>query len=132
MRASRLKRIAELFEAGQRRFWRLLGASILYGIAVGVGLVLLIVPGLIVGARGALLAPLIVLEGMPVRDAIDRSVALVRGQTGLVLGTLVVAFLLTDSAWWIVFYGFRVCRTRRSCCSGSRGVPSRRHSPHTY
>jgi hypothetical protein len=102
------KRIVELFEAGQRRFWRLLGASILYGIAVGVGLVLLIVPGLIVAARGALLVPLIVLEGMPVRDAIDRSVALVRGHTRVVLGTLAVAYLLTESVWWIMLYAVRL------------------------
>lgn len=75
------ERIPALVSAAGRRFWSLLGASILYGLGVIVGLVLLVVPGVILAARWCLLAPLIMLEGQFVDPARQRSADLVRGRT---------------------------------------------------
>jgi hypothetical protein len=72
--------IHELARATGKRFFSLLGASILYAVGIAVGLVLLIVPGLLAASRWSLLAPGIMLENRRTFDALDRSRRLVRGR----------------------------------------------------
>jgi hypothetical protein len=96
------ERIAALIREAGRRFWSLIGASILYGLGVFFGLLLLIVPGVIVAARWCLLAPLIMLEGQFVGAARQRSADLVRGHTATVAMTVVVTFVLTNMIFWPV------------------------------
>jgi len=85
----------ELVDRTRERLGTLLGASLVYGFGVAIGLLLLIVPGLIAVARWALIVPLVVIERRGWRDAFARSNELVRGQTGRVLVLVVVANLLT-------------------------------------
>jgi hypothetical protein len=87
--------IGDLFRRARSRFWPLFGGSLLYGLGVGFGLVLFVVPGLIVGARWCLMAPLIMLQGRGVLDSRRESARLVRGRTGSVLGVLILGFGLT-------------------------------------
>jgi hypothetical protein len=70
------------------------GASILAGIAIVVGTLLFIVPGLILLTIWCLIVPVIVLERLGVMDSFGRSRALVRGHGWQVFGTLVLVFLL--------------------------------------
>lgn len=77
------------------RLGTLLGASLLYGVGVLVGFVLLIVPGLIAVARWALIVPLVVIERLGVGEAFSRSSQLVKGRTGSVLVLVIVANLIT-------------------------------------
>jgi hypothetical protein len=72
----------------------LIGAGILAGLATGIGLILLIVPGLILLTIWAVIAPAIVVEKSPVMAAFGRSRALVRGNGWQVFGAIVVAFLI--------------------------------------
>lgn len=72
----------------------LIGAGILGGLGIALGLVLLIVPGLVLLTWWALLAPVIVIERTGVIDAFGRSRALVRGNGWQVFGVIVVLFLL--------------------------------------
>jgi len=92
--------VATLLRAAGRRFWSLLGASIVYGLGVLIGLILLIVPGVIAAARWCLFAPLIMLEGRFVDDARRRSSELVRGHTKEVAVVVVVTFFLTEVLFW--------------------------------
>ena len=69
-------------------------AGILAGIAIAIGLVLLIVPGLFLLTIWAVLAPVIVIERRDVLDAFGRSRELVRGNGWQVFGVIVVLFLL--------------------------------------
>jgi len=85
----------ELVDRTRERLGTLVGASLVYGFGVAIGLLLLIVPGLIAVARWALIVPLVVIERRGWRDAFARSNELVRGQTGRVLVLVVVANLLT-------------------------------------
>ncbi|HET9677849.1 MAG TPA: hypothetical protein VFP21_10140 [Solirubrobacterales bacterium] len=73
----------------------LLGAGILAGLGVGAGFVLLIVPGLYLATIWAVIAPAIVIERRGVFDAFGRSRQLVKGQGWPVLGTIVVAYLIS-------------------------------------
>jgi hypothetical protein len=72
----------------------LIGAGILAGIAISIGLFLLLVPGLILLTIWAVIAPVIVVEKSPVMDSFGRSRALVRGNGWPVFGAIVVAFLI--------------------------------------
>lgn len=83
--------------------WTLIGASILYGIAVAIGFVLLIVPGLILVTIWAVLAPAIVIENRGAIEAFGRSRKLVEGYGWPVFGTVICAVLITVLASAILF-----------------------------
>jgi hypothetical protein len=72
----------------------LLGAGVLAGFGIGVGFVLLIVPGLFLATIWAVIAPLIVVERRGVLEAFGRSRELVRGNGWPVFGTILVAYLI--------------------------------------
>lgn len=70
-------------------------ASLLVGIAVAVGLILLIVPGLFLLTIWAVVAPVVVLEQRGVLGSISRSQELVKGNGWGVFGVIVIVFLIT-------------------------------------
>ena len=70
------------------------GASILAGIAIAIGLILLIVPGLFLITIWAVIVPVIVLEQSGVFKSFGRSQQLVRGHGWHVFGTLVLAWVI--------------------------------------
>jgi hypothetical protein len=72
----------------------LIGAGILAGLGIFVGLILFVVPGLILLTIWAVIAPVIVVEKSPVMAAFGRSRELVRGNGWQVFGAIVVAFLI--------------------------------------
>jgi hypothetical protein len=69
-------------------------ASILFAIAVAVGLALIIVPGLIVLTFWCLIVPCIVIGGAGMFQSFGQSYRTVRGYAWSVFGTLVLVFLL--------------------------------------
>jgi len=71
-----------------------IGASLLAGIAITIGLILIIVPGLFLITIWAVIVPVIVLEGAGVFDAFGRSHQLVRGRGWHVFGTLVLTWII--------------------------------------
>jgi len=72
----------------------LIVAGILAGIAIGFGLLLLIVPGLFLLTIWAVIAPVVVIEQTGAIEAFGRSRELVRGSGWQVFGVIVVLFLL--------------------------------------
>jgi len=91
----------------------LVAAGLLAGIAIAIGLVLLIVPGLYLMTIWLLIVPAIMLENRGVGDSFGRSHELVRGYGWSVFGVIVLTFLIfigvgivfgildsaADSAW---------------------------------
>ncbi len=73
---------------------RITGASILAGIVIGVGLLLLIVPGLFLLTIWSVLVPVIVLENRSMMGAFGRSRELVRGHGWSVFGLIVLTALI--------------------------------------
>jgi hypothetical protein len=86
--------MGELFSAAAPFIGTLILNGILYGIAVGIGLFLLIVPGLILLTIWAVVAPSIVVERRGVIEAFGRSRELVRGNGWSVFAVIVLAFLI--------------------------------------
>jgi hypothetical protein len=72
----------------------LIVAGLLAGVAIGVGFLLLIAPGLFLATIWAVIAPVIVVERSDALGAFGRSRALVRGHGWTVCGAIVVAFLI--------------------------------------
>ncbi|HVW45850.1 MAG TPA: YciC family protein [Solirubrobacterales bacterium] len=73
----------------------LLGASIVYAIAVAVGFLFFIIPGCILLTIWAVIAPVIVVEKSRVGGAFGRSQKLVRDHGWTVFGTVVAATLIS-------------------------------------
>lgn len=85
----------ELISAGSQSVVPLIVNGILRGIAVAIGFILLIVPGLILLTIWAVTSPAIVAEERGAIAAFGRSRELVRGQGWPVFGAILVAFLIT-------------------------------------
>jgi hypothetical protein len=84
----------QLLRAAVPLMFPLLGGGILYGLAVVLGFIALIVPGLIVLTWFSLFAPAIVVEKRRVLDSFSRSRGLVRGNGWRVFGVIVVTFII--------------------------------------
>ncbi|MGH2703580.1 MAG: hypothetical protein ACRDJ4_00345 [Actinomycetota bacterium] len=72
----------------------LVGAGLLAAIAIAVGLIAFVVPGLVLLTWWAVVAPVIVIERASVPDAFSRSRNLVKGNGWNVFGVIVLLYLL--------------------------------------
>jgi hypothetical protein len=86
--------VADTFAAAQSTIGPIALASILAGLGIAIGFLLLIVPGLILVTIWSLIVPVIVLERAPALASFGRSRALVRGHGWEVFGVVVVTFLI--------------------------------------
>jgi hypothetical protein len=94
--------LSDTLQAARPAVGRVAIASILAGIAIGIGLILLIVPGLFLLTIWSLIVPVLVLEGVGVGASFGRSRELVRGFGWNVFGTLVTAFLILIAAGIVI------------------------------
>lgn len=79
----------------------LIGAGILAGIGIAIGLIILIIPGLILLTIWSVIAPVIVVERSGAIDAFGRSRALVKGNGWQVFGVIFVVFLISGVASFV-------------------------------
>jgi predicted permease len=88
-------RLRELIHQARPHLFTLLAATLIYSICIGVGLALLVVPGLFVLVRWSVIVPVIVVEGRGMRESFSRSNALVRGHSWTVLWTLGIILVVS-------------------------------------
>jgi len=86
--------IRETVSAASPYIWPVAAASILAGIAITIGLILIIVPGLWLITIWAVIIPVIVIERTGALASFGRSRQLVRGHGWHVFGTLVLVFVI--------------------------------------
>ena len=86
--------VGETFERVLPSLNRIVLAGLLLGLAIGVGFLLLIVPGLVVLTLWIFVIPAIVLENRGVGESFGRSRELVRGNGWNVFGVIVLTFVL--------------------------------------
>lgn len=89
--------IADLYRRVMPVLGALVGAGVLAGVAIAVGL-LLVVPGLVLLTWWAFIAPVIVLERQRIRGSFGRSRQLVRGNGWTVFGLILITALLSAVA----------------------------------
>jgi len=86
--------IGETVSAASPYIWSVAAASILAGIGITIGLILVIVPGLWLITIWAVIIPVIVIERSGALASFERSRQLVRGHGWHVFGTLVLVFIV--------------------------------------
>lgn len=86
--------VEDTFRSVQDRIGAIAGASILAAIAIGIGFLLFIVPGLYLITIWSVIVPVIVLEEVPVLQSFGRSRDIVRGNGWNVFGVIVLSFLV--------------------------------------
>ncbi|HEX5582152.1 hypothetical protein [Gaiella sp.] len=110
---------ASAFDALARagdRLGKLVAVSLLVGLGVGLGFLLLVIPGLVLATRWAVAVPVAMLEQGTARDAMKRSRAILRGNewnvfkvlfaVGLLTGLVSLPFTLVGAhqgpfGWWV-------------------------------
>lgn len=90
--------VEQTFRAVLPKLMTLIGASLLVGLVVGVGFMLLVVPGVIFGLWFFVTTPSIVVENQGVTAGMSRSKALASGNLGKVFAVGLLAVLIT----WII------------------------------
>lgn len=90
--------IGETFGAVQPRLPAVIAAGIVAAICIGIGFLLLIVPGLYLLTIWSMLIPVIVIEERRAGEAFTRSRDIVRGHGWQVFGLIIVTFLLVGIA----------------------------------
>lgn len=86
--------VGALFRSVSPAVLPLIGVAFLSGLGIGIGFLLLIVPGLFLLTIWSVVSPVVVLERPGVLAAFSRSRELVRGQGWTVFGIIVLVFLL--------------------------------------
>ena len=87
-------RIGESLRAALSRVFPLLGLTILLGLAVSLGLILLVVPGLILITMWAVVVPICVVERLGPTASMSRSSMLTKGHRWKIFGIVVLLALL--------------------------------------
>jgi hypothetical protein len=90
--------IGETFKAVQPRLPAAIAAGIVAAIGIGIGFLLLIVPGLYLLTIWSMLIPVIVIEERRAGESFTRSRDVVRGHGWQVFGLVIVTFLLVAIA----------------------------------
>jgi hypothetical protein len=90
--------VAETYRAVWPRVPALIAAGVIAAVAIGIGLLLLIVPGLYLLTIWSMIAPVIVLEGRSAGESFSRSHDIVRGNGWNMLGLIIVVFILVAVA----------------------------------
>jgi hypothetical protein len=86
--------IGDTFSSVGNKVAPIAGASILDGIAIGIGFILLVIPGLFLLTIWAVIIPAIVLENRGALESFGRSRELVRGNGFNVFGIIVLTWLI--------------------------------------
>jgi hypothetical protein len=86
--------IGETYRAVQPRLPALIVAGILAAIGIGIGILLLVVPGLFLLTIWSMVVPVIVIEGRSAGESFTRSREVVRGNGWSVFGLILITFLV--------------------------------------
>lgn len=94
--------VGQLFQRVRPQLGALILAGILAGLAIAIGFVLLVVPGLVLLTWWCLIVPVIVIERKRVGESFSRSRELVRGHGWTVFGVVVITAILSGIASGII------------------------------
>jgi len=89
-------------------FWKFLGASILMGLAIGIGFVLLIVPGIIATVFFLFTTFIVIDRGLGPIEAMKESMRIGRGERWTLLGLIAVLMLIALAGVLALFVGLLV------------------------
>ena len=94
--------IGEIYKRVQPRLPALIVAGVLAGIGIGIGFILLIIPGLFLLTRWVLITPSIVIEHRSAGESFTRSWELVKGASWSMFGLILVTVLIAGIASGVI------------------------------
>jgi hypothetical protein len=94
--------VSDTFGRVRPRLGSIIGAGILLGLAVGIGFLLLVIPGVILLTIWIAVIPAVVLENRGVMDSFGRSRELVRGNGWNVFFVILVTIVLLLGVWLVL------------------------------
>ena len=94
--------VRQVFERVRPYLGTLIGAGLLAGLGIMLGLILIIVPGLVMLTCCCLIVPVIVLEQKPIGESFGASRELVRGHGWTVFGIIIVTWIFSAIASGII------------------------------
>jgi hypothetical protein len=97
---------AHVVDKAAQKFWPMLVVTILMGVGVSLGLVVLIVPGVALALAWSVVLPALVLEDRSVRSAFKRSLVLTRGKRWSIFLLNFIVTLVTLIAGLLLFAAF--------------------------
>lgn len=96
--------LTDAASAGMRKLGSAIGAMIMVGIATTIGLLLLVIPGIILGLMFAIVIPVLVLEDADAFVSMERSAALTkRCRWRIFLGFVLYFFSHWQSCFWVTW-----------------------------
>jgi hypothetical protein len=99
--------VGETYSAVQPRLPAVIAAGVLAAVAIGIGFILLIVPGLFLLTIWSMIVPVIVLEQRSAGEAFSRSREVVRGNGWDVFGLIVITSIAVGIASGVIRLLFR-------------------------
>jgi len=87
--------ISDTLATGLRNFLPIVAVSIVFGLAVAFGLILLIVPGLMIATAWCVAVPSLVAERLSIGDAFGRSAELTRGNRWRIFALFLILWVVT-------------------------------------
>jgi hypothetical protein len=87
-------RVAEALQRAFTRFFPLIALSILFGLGIMIGMMLLIVPGFFLLCMWAVVVPVCIVEGLGPTASMSRSSELTKGYRWQILGLLLLLFFI--------------------------------------
>ena len=94
--------VSQVFERVRPYLGTLIGAGLLAGLGIALGLVLIIVPGLVLLTWWCLIVPVIVLEQKSIGESFGASRELVRGHGWTVFGIIIITWIASAIASGII------------------------------
>lgn len=88
--------VADAMATGLQFFFPLFGLAILMGLGVGLGLILLVVPGIILSVMWVVTAPALVIEKRGVMDSFGRSRDLTRGNRWMIFFLVLIYWIASS------------------------------------
>jgi hypothetical protein len=85
--------VGDAIRRGLSRFWSILGLSILVGLGIAIGLILLIIPGIMLAVRWSVALPACVVENKGPFESMRRSADLTRGHRWKIFGIFVLLLI---------------------------------------
>jgi hypothetical protein len=104
IRGERLE-IRDMFVVFQKNYWNAVVANVVVGVIVGLGFVMLVIPGIIFACRLAFVPYLVVDRGMDVMDALRVSWDMTRGYGWQIFFMGVLAFFIVIGGLALIIVG---------------------------
>jgi len=97
--------IRDMFAVFQRNYWNAVAANVVVGLIVGIGLLMLIVPGIIFACRLAFVPYLVIDREMELTEALNKSWEMTKGYGGQIFLMGIIAFFVVILGLIALFFG---------------------------